>query len=63
MFKRESTTLRSSPTSSTAAVQFYTDVLGFKVRGTRTHRLDAAMGVTLDLVYLDLGGRGSRLIR
>jgi len=33
------------------AVQFYTDVLGFKVR------------VTLDLVYLDLGGTGIELIK
>jgi len=38
------------------AVQFYTDVLGFKVRA-REHIDRATMGVTLDLVYLDLGGR------
>src|SRR5215467_1400181 len=36
------------------AVQFYTDVLGFKVRA-REHIDRSTLGVTLDLVYLDLG--------
>ena len=44
------------------AVQFYTDVLGFKVRA-REHIDRAAMGVTLDLVYLDLGGTAIELIK
>jgi len=44
------------------AVQFYTDVLGFKVRA-REHIARATAGVTLDLVYLDLGGTGIELIK
>ena len=44
------------------AVQFYTDVLGFKVRA-REHIDRATMGVTLDLVYLDFGGTGIELIK
>ena len=44
------------------AVQFYTDVLGFKVRA-REHIDRSTMGVTLDLVYLDLGGTGIELIK
>src|SRR5262245_63774552 len=44
------------------AVQFYTDVLGFKVRA-REHIDRSTLGVTLDLVYLDLGGTGIELIK
>ncbi len=44
------------------AVRFYTDVLGFKVRA-REHIDRTAAGVTLDLVYLDLGGTGIELIK
>jgi glyoxylase I family protein len=44
------------------AVQFYTDVLGFKVRA-REHIDRSALGVTLDLVYLDLGGTAIELIK
>jgi len=44
------------------AVQFYTDVLGFKVRA-REHIDRSTLGVTLDLVYLDLGGTGIELIQ
>ena len=44
------------------AVQFYTDVLGFKVRA-REHVDRALAGVTLDLVYLDLGGTAIELIK
>jgi glyoxylase I family protein len=43
------------------SVQFYTDVLGFKVR-TREHIDRSPLG-TLDLVYLDLGGTGIELIK
>jgi glyoxylase I family protein len=44
------------------AERFYTDVLGFKVRARE--RIDrAALGVSLDLVYLDLGGTGIELIK
>jgi catechol 2,3-dioxygenase-like lactoylglutathione lyase family enzyme len=43
------------------AVQFYTDVLGFKVRVKE--RIDrSSLGVSLDLVYLDLGGTAIELI-
>ena len=44
------------------AVQFYTDVLGFKVRA-RDHIDRSGLGVTLDLVYLDLGGTGIELMK
>src|SRR5262249_57569811 len=44
------------------AVQFYTDVLGFKVRA-REHIDRSTLGVILDLVYLDLGGTGIELIK
>ena len=44
------------------AVQFYTDVLGFKVRA-REHIDRSTLGVTLDLVYLDLGGTAIELIK
>jgi catechol 2,3-dioxygenase-like lactoylglutathione lyase family enzyme len=43
------------------AVHFYTDVVGFKVRA-REHIDRSTLGVTLDLVYLDLGGTGIELI-
>src|SRR5262245_2691032 len=44
------------------AERFYTDVLGFKVRA-RDHIDRSTLGVTLDLVYLDLGGTGIELIK
>ena len=44
------------------AVQFYSDVLGFKVRA-RDHIDRSTLGVSLDLVYLDLGGTGIELIK
>src|SRR5262245_3677384 len=44
------------------SVQFYTEVLGFKVRA-RDHIDRSTLGVTLDLVYLDLGGTGIELIK
>jgi glyoxylase I family protein len=43
------------------SMQFYTDVLGFKVRA-REHIDRSPLG-TLDLVYLDLGGTGIELIK
>ena len=44
-----------------ATVQFYTDVLGFKVRSRdRIERTGA--GVPLDLVYLELGGTTVELL-
>jgi glyoxylase I family protein len=42
-------------------VQFYTDVLGFKVK-TRDRIERSGPGVTIDLVYLDLGGTVVELI-
>jgi len=44
------------------SVQFYTEVLGFKVTA-RDHIDRSTLGVTLDLVYLDLGGTGIELIK
>ena len=44
------------------SVQFYTEVLGFKVTA-REHIDRSTLGVTLDLVYLDLGGTGIELIK
>ena len=41
-------------------VQFYTDVLGFKVRNR--DRVQAPTGMALDLVYLELGGTTVELI-
>ena len=44
------------------SVQFYTDVLGFKVRAR--DRIDrSSLGVSLDLAYLDLGGTSIELIK
>ena len=43
------------------AVRFYIDVLGFKVRA-RERIERAVLGVSLDLVYLDLGGTAIELI-
>ena len=42
-------------------VQFYTDVLGFKVK-TRDRIERSGPGVPIDLVYLDLGGTVVELI-
>jgi glyoxylase I family protein len=42
-------------------VQFYTDVLGFKVK-TRDRIERSGLGVPIDLVYLDLGGAVVELI-
>jgi len=42
-------------------VQFYTDVLGFKMK-TRDRIERAGPGVPIDLVYLDLGGTVVELI-
>jgi glyoxylase I family protein len=43
------------------AVQFYTDVLGFKLRARE--RIDrSSLGVSLDLAYLDLGATAIELI-
>ena len=42
-------------------VQFYTDVLGFKVK-TRDRIERSGRGVPIDLVYLDLGGTVVELI-
>jgi len=42
-------------------VQFYTDVLGFKVK-TRDRIEPSGPGVRIDLVYLDLGGTVVELI-
>ena len=44
------------------SVQFYSDVLGFTVRA-REHIDRSTLGVTLDLVYLDLGGTAIELIK
>ena len=44
------------------AVQFYTDVLGFKLRN-RERIERSTMGVSLDLVYLDLGSTAIELIK
>ena len=42
-------------------IEFYTDVLGFKVKGR--DRIDrSGLGVPMDLVYLDLGGTVVELI-
>src|SRR5215470_12995552 len=42
-------------------IQFYTDVLGFKVKFRQ--RIDrSSLGVPMDLVYLDLGGTVVELI-
>lgn len=42
-------------------VQFYTDVLGFKIKSRE--RIDrSSAGVPMDLVYLDLGGTAVELI-
>src|SRR5207245_8991676 len=43
------------------AVQFYTDVLGFKVRA-RERIERSTLGVSLDLAYLDLGATAIELI-
>jgi catechol 2,3-dioxygenase-like lactoylglutathione lyase family enzyme len=43
------------------SVQFYTDVIGFKVRA-RDHIDRSSLGVSLDLAYLDLGGTAIELI-
>ncbi len=42
-------------------IKFYTDVLSFKVR-SRQHIERSALGVPLDLVYLELGGTTVELI-
>ena len=42
--------------------QFYTDVLGFTVKG-RDRIERSGLGVPIDLVYLDLGGTTVELIR
>ena len=44
------------------AVQFYTDVLGFKLRN-RERIERSTMGMPLDLVYLDLGSTAIELIK
>ena len=44
------------------AVQFYTDVLGFKLRN-RERIERSTMGVSLDLAYLDLGSTAIELIK
>src|SRR5256885_7959845 len=43
------------------AVQFYTDVLGFKLRA-RERIERSTLGVSLDLAYLDLGATAIELI-
>jgi catechol 2,3-dioxygenase-like lactoylglutathione lyase family enzyme len=42
-------------------VQFYTEVLGFRVRA-RDRIERSSLGVPINLVYLDLGGTGVELI-
>ena len=43
-------------------MQFYTDVLGFKVRA-RERIERSSLGVPLELAYLDLGGTSIELIK
>ena len=45
-----------------AAREFYTDVLGFKVRA-RERIERSSLGVPLELAYLDLGGTSIELIK